>query len=409
MPAATPSVSLVSYVLILLCFFLTVSCNSEQGAKQSAQSANTVADSKVIEGYWERPVPLQGPVPASYSKLEASLYPEDCAVCHAAQHSDWSGSLHSKAMSPGLTSQLSPHDQPGFAASCYLCHSILTEQQEFVSTDKGYSTNPDFDARLRQSGVTCAGCHVRGNKRYGPPSLKQGKASGAQPHGGFTESSFFEESGFCKPCHQFPDNWRSINGKLIENTYEEWKASKYAAQGVTCQKCHMPGRQHLFKGIHDKETVLSGITIDVKPLTPTGVTMTVTNTGVGHNFPSYVTPLVIVSGTLIDNTGLAIPGTLQQGYIGWRVSLDVQREIADTRLAPGESFKFDYAPRARKEAAGIALEVWVEPDEFYNRFFKASLQYGRYASKETMEEALRITEESKYRLFRKEFVFKSIK
>jgi len=43
------------------------------------------------------------------------------------------------------------------------------------------------------------------------------------------------ESRFCAPCHQF-----SFWGTPIYESYEEWRNSSYAQNGVTCQDCHMP-------------------------------------------------------------------------------------------------------------------------------------------------------------------------
>ena len=44
-------------------------------------------------------------------------------------------------------------------------------------------------------------------------------------------------SEFCGACHAYSNQ----NGVTISDTYGEWKRSRYAKQGVTCQTCHMPG------------------------------------------------------------------------------------------------------------------------------------------------------------------------
>ena len=43
-----------------------------------------------------------------------------------------------------------------------------------------------------------------------------------------------------------------LNGKPLENTYEEWRKSPAARRGLQCQNCHMPDRRHLWRGIHDR-------------------------------------------------------------------------------------------------------------------------------------------------------------
>ena len=68
-------------------------------------------------------------------------------------------------------------------------------------------------------------------------------------------------SEFCQSCHQFAPDGLALNGKLLENTYAEWKASRFAREGVQCQDCHMPDRRHLWRGIHDPAMVRSGLTI----------------------------------------------------------------------------------------------------------------------------------------------------
>ncbi len=81
-----------------------------------------------------------------------------------------------------------------------------------------------------------------------------------------------------------------MNGKLIENTYEEWKASPQAARGLTCQRCHMPGRRHLWRGIHDPETVRTGVNTGVSGISVAGgmlgARLSLTNTATGHFFPT---------------------------------------------------------------------------------------------------------------------------
>jgi Cytochrome c554 and c-prime len=46
-------------------------------------------------------------------------------------------------------------------------------------------------------------------------------------------SSALATGEVCQSCHQF-----TINGVAVQNTWAEWKASSFAAKGVTCQGCH---------------------------------------------------------------------------------------------------------------------------------------------------------------------------
>ena len=168
----------------------------------------------------------------------------------------------------------------------------------------------------------------------------------------------------------------------------------------------MPGRRHLFRGIHDPEMVKKGVKFEVERAdagSRIGAKLRITNSGVGHYFPTYVTPLVVVKGFLIDAKGKVLKGTVKETMIGRKVSLDLARELFDTRIPPFGSFEFDYDVRRPAKADRIVFEVWVFPDEFYNRFFENSLKMRDPAMKmEELKEALKTTSGSGYILFKRE-------
>src|SRR6185436_19772252 len=175
----------------------------------------------------------------------------------------------------------------------------------------------------------------------------------------------------------------ALNGKLLENTYAEWKASRFAREGVQCQDCHMPDRRHLWRGIHDADMVRSGLTITARAASPrvrpgqtVSATLVVESTRVGHAFPTYVTPRVVLRGELIDSAGNVVPGTVRERVIAREVALDLSREIRDTRLAPGARARLDYRARAPVAGLRVRLSVVVEPDAFYTAFFEAVLGNG---------------------------------
>src|SRR5919197_522714 len=59
-----------------------------------------------LRRHWRTPLAPQGPPPARYSPLEASLRPEACGTCHPAQYQDWRTSWHAAATGPGVAGQL---------------------------------------------------------------------------------------------------------------------------------------------------------------------------------------------------------------------------------------------------------------------------------------------------------------
>jgi hypothetical protein len=196
---------------------------------------------------------------------------------------------------------------------------------------------------------------------------------------------------------------------LLQDTYAEWKASAFARQGVQCQDCHMPDRRHLWRGIHDEEMVRSGldiaITPDVARLSGDGaftLTLEVRNARVGHAFPTYVTPRVILRGELIGPDGEAVPGSRQQALISREVELDLSREISDTRLLPGQTGRLRYAGRADRPDLRLRLSVIVEPDAFYTRFFEVLLSQGAGRGEAQIREALDATRRSPFVVFQRD-------
>ena len=149
----------------------------------------------------------------------------------------------------------------------------------------------------------------------------------------------------------------------MQNTYVEWKASPQAAQGLTCQTCHMPDRRHLWRGIHDPEMVASGLTPRLSVDTER-VRFEITNTGVGHAFPTYVTPKVVMHAVALDAAGAPRLDTLRSHEIARRVQYEGDRwiELSDTRLLPGQSAAIELAWEKSER-----IKTWLEvvPDDFY--------------------------------------------
>lgn len=358
--------------------------------------------------YWTRPVPPQGPPPPGASALEASLQPADCGTCHPQQYEDWRTTLHSGAYSPGLAGQLVNWEAGSFAtvAGCLVCHAPLSEQSARIAgVNDDLEPNPDFDATLRDHGLVCAACHVRGWRRYGPPRRDgtTGPSPPGSPHGGSTRTPFFEDARFCSGCHQFPPGSAAPNGKPLENTYNEWRDSRYSREGISCQGCHMPDRRHLWRGIHDPEMVKSGVTIEWtwgESPEATEVGLRLINSGTGHRFPTYVTPEVHVRLQLLDGEHQLISGGSSHLTIARQVESRGGRwiETSDTRLPPDSAATLKL--EAGDGASWVRGTVEVRPDAFYRGVF-ASLLRGTVSdtSRSLLEEAHRRTLASPFVIF----------
>jgi hypothetical protein len=364
-----------------------------------------------LERHWAEPLPPQGAPPKTFSPLEASLQPESCAQCHAEQYAGWKTSLHSRTMGPGLRWQLMLMDQDQ-GNRCLRCHAPLAEQKALVALELGWPNAPKqpppeyVGAHLDHRGLVCAACHVRGHERFGPPP-RGGQAEGV-PHGGFTVSRAFEDSRFCAHCHQFPDDGPRVGGKLQEDTYQQWLASPYAGEGPgrkTCQQCHMPERQHLWRGIHDPDMTRKAVevTLALEPVAGGYEALArVRNQGAGHHFPTYMVPKVELAFYRHDADGKT--QELGRHVIGWQVDTAITREIADTRIPAGETREF----RQRVVApAGdgwrVELVMRVLPGEHYERIYRESLsRAGQFppAAVPVLRQALAQVEAAHYELLR---------
>ena len=391
----------------LLCGLL-VACG-EKAEAPVAPAAGHDGIEAFLARHWLRPLAPQGVAPARFSEQEAALDPDACAGCHALQFDDWRVSLHAKAMGPGVLGQLldMAPDAPDEHQACIRCHAPLAEQAESLSAAIAQRSAGVAPLPLHERGLTCAGCHVRQHERYGPPR-RDGTApkagDPALPHGGWRASAAFEDSRFCAACHQFEPGDFALNGKLLENTYEEWKASRHSREGRSCQSCHMPDRRHLWRGVHDKQMMAGAVSVAVTAPVRTGdaiqAGLAIRNTGTGHRFPTYVTPRVVAEIYQAGANGSLLPGTLRQHVIARLVELDLSREIGDTRLAPDEEVVLEYRMRPDPRAAWLVYRLRVEPDAFYTEFFKSLLAGGQAVrGKAMIHEALVNSQRAKFTFF----------
>lgn len=352
--------------------------------------------------YWRFPLAPQGQAPMQWSEVERSLAPEACGQCHIDKFEEWRGSIHAKALSPGLVGQLLTFDSDQ-TASCMECHAPLAEQrQAFEAARARDAAHLPAEQGLAAVGNSCSGCHLRGHRRYGPPSRATGatgQSQEASAHSGVRRTAYFEDSEFCSGCHQFSQEY-AINGKPLQNTLVEWRASPQAVQGITCQGCHMPDRRHLWRGIHDQDMVVAGLAAAITASSE-GARFLLTNSGVGHAFPTYVTPRVEMHAVALDENGKEVPDTavlhVIQRVVAWTDEGWV--ELSDTRLLPGEKALLTL-PWQRFAKARVWLEV--KPDDYYdNQVYDAlldNLPAGSHAA-HLIARADNTARASSYRLF----------
>ncbi|MFQ5471059.1 MAG: multiheme c-type cytochrome [Gammaproteobacteria bacterium] len=418
-------VNQTSQFLIICSVFLLLLASPAPAIEKNRIHFLTDEEESFLEQHWPDTIPLQGKPPETYTNLESSLSPADCGQCHPQQYKDWQTSLHSKSMGPGVLGQIIDmlDTDSETAKICWRCHTPLAEQQSVLRQQSvfGYNNwepNPAFDRQLQHQGLVCAGCHIRNHRRFGPPPRRFPNASGRVSqdlaHEGFTATSAFSKSTFCKGCHQFNVDDYALNGKLIENTYNEWVDSQYAKKGIQCQTCHMPDRRHLWRGIHDPDMVKNGVDISTT-LTQTGheegdtveATITVKNSGVGHYFPTYLTPKVFIRAYFVDKNQHMVPDTIQEAVIGRDATLNLSKELFDNRIPPGEALSVIYQQRLPDENLDLLVEVEVDPDNFYRRFYQSLLETNATGKgRSFIEKALKNANESSFRIYNRIFKLK---
>lgn len=386
---------------------LVIACGGERDAATLGSQASEPPSRRAVLGefldlHWRLPVPAQGSPPPGFSDAEASLDPATCGACHPEQHAEWRTSLHAAAFSPGFAGQLleGPLAAPAELRTCQTCHAPLAEQQP-VAADGRPSAH--YDAELRAQGLVCAACHVREHRRYGPPRRADApRPADPVPHAGFQARAEFQESRFCAPCHQFFDD-PGVNGKPLENTWVEWRASPQAAAGRTCQSCHMPDRAHLWRGIHDPAMVREAVDVELVPQAPAQGSLrahlVLHNRDVGHRFPTYVTPRVFLAVWQEDAAGREIEGSRREATVGRAIDFQASpwRERFDTRVAPGESVKLVYAVPREPAARALVGRVTVDPDHHYRGVFEAlAASYTDAHARRLASEAWQRTRTSSY-------------
>ena len=375
------------YLLLSLLLLVPTGCDSASKSGSppvSAVSTAPDATASFLATHWRKPLAANGAAPAQFSPIEASLAPSACGACHPRQFADWQTALHSHAMGPGLFGQLQAMGAEAREEhqACLQCHAPLAEQADHLvaALAANHALPPHADGSSSAHGLTCAGCHVRQHQRYGPPRQDGTRPvpNAPLPHNGWQVATAFADSRFCAVCHQFEADGPSLNGKPLENTYVEWQASRYAREGRSCQSCHMPQRRHLWRGIHDAEMVRSGLDIETALSTRVGgrvgATLVITNTGIGHAFPTYVTPRVVVEIAQEGRNGKMIAATTERHLIVRDVSLDLTRERSDTRLMPDERRVYPYDRPLDPRALSLVFRVTVYPDAFYAEFYRATLR-----------------------------------
>ncbi|MDT8306278.1 MAG: multiheme c-type cytochrome [Anaerolineae bacterium] len=292
--------------------------------------------------------------------------PGACGACHPMIVSQWISNAHGTAVSNARffslyngtdisgTHPVTPgylDDFPGTAGNCASCHAPGAAVDHYMATDMNAVRD------MVTAGIHCDFCHkVGGAYLDATTGSVYPNAPGVQSlrvlrppagdniffgpyddiHDPDTYLPLMSESQFCAPCHQF-----SFWGTPIYESYDEWLRSPYAAEGVTCQNCHMPPTgdeyfalpevgglphppaqipSHLQRGALDVALLQDTVELSLTATQEGGeilVSATITNSGAGHHVPTdhpgrhlllIVTAADEEGQALVQNAGSTIPG-----------------------------------------------------------------------------------------------------
>jgi len=270
----------------------------------------------------------QGRPVAAGNTPASGFAPAQSCSCHSNFLQEWQRSMHAQALSDPLfkTELIQANNATAgkLGPFCVKCHGP-------VATMIGQASNPATGSAAAQ-GITCTFCH----QITGPTAPTNNVALLIDPSGIYRAqisnptaphptafSAFHNSSQLCGSCHNVS---HPANGLPVETTYSEWLASPQAKAGVTCQDCHMSGMpgeigpatgwdagggpmRSVFHmtfagaqvGLGDPvlaETMLqSAATLKMyEPVVLEGAktssaTVTITNTGAGHDLPTGFTEL----------------------------------------------------------------------------------------------------------------------
>jgi hypothetical protein len=173
------------------------------------------------------------PVPAS-----------QCASCHADHFAEWSRSFHARSLTSENFLRTFPQyldslgrgarEDPRAALACFNCHAPLLKHADHrVVRQVTASVLAKETKKLAGLEVGCVSCHLDGDRVF------SGSIGNPQdnPFHLSKLSESYKEASFCASCHT-----TAPPGIPCSDVYTDWKNSRAAKQGRTCQACHMPER-----------------------------------------------------------------------------------------------------------------------------------------------------------------------
>ena len=318
----------------------------------------------VVDERFERPMQI-GTAPGI-----ASVKAKECGKCHEAIYREWAGSMHALAWTEPYFQVDFLYD--GSQQICLNCHTPLVNQQQnlvlgFRDRDKFdpiLAPNPEYDAALRDEGVTCAVCHIRNGRIVGPFPTNRA------PHPVEHDPGMSQGIKPCLRCHVVAGKrWDTFYTIPPCGTVAEIEAGK---QTIDCVSCHMPivvrpaaegkpsrqGRRHLFHGGHEPERVKESLRVEHK-LVADEFVVTLTNVGAAHYLPTGTPDRhLTLELKLLGQRGEVLKEKVytMKRYILWRPFIV---DLRDTRLPYSQPREFRFLLIKRGADAPATIDVTV--------------------------------------------------
>jgi hypothetical protein len=190
------------------------------------------------------------------------------------------------------------------------------------------------------------------------------------------------EPDFCATCHTM----ESMTGDLIMSLYSEWQQSEAAAQGITCQGCHMEprGSQLRYHGfdtvarnheIYRDDLVFKDISLDFPQLS-----LAIENRIAGHAVPpSGPSRILVLEILLQDAQGVERHKIIQTFAKEFELmplmGLMPNKLVENTQLQSGEirhlSFTLPSSLKGKTSKAVLTLRFYEVSDEHQGDIEKA--------------------------------------
>jgi hypothetical protein len=234
----------------------------------------------------EMPLPIAAAVDPTVLTVDTADFRKrhpaaaQCGSCHTDHFENWSRSSHARsltsedflrAFSRYLSSlERQAQEDPQASMACFSCHAPLLKSTppELIRLVTAFALAGETK-NLDGFEVGCVACHFDGNGRFAGP------IPDPQPNP-FHASRFspaYDDPSFCAECH----TWSSRR-VFCSDVYSDWKTSRAAKRGITCQHCHMAERDgmsgagapqrkthsHIFPGARSAAMLREAVALQLK-------------------------------------------------------------------------------------------------------------------------------------------------